>query len=568
MPLAPPALFSRLVSVAKPRAGQSRVAPQPLPRAVFRRPSVRWRRPLVRRPGPLVVSGLLALALGIYLPYAVRAGWYYDDWYSFEAMRHGGTSWVQQFNAYTHANSDGRPLEGSFPVTEYQLFGSHRVAYHLVSIGLLVLMAGLAYVILRRCRLAWPWAAAAAALLIVFPGSDSTRLWPTGSNGEYVVSLVLIGVLIVLTALRRDTRWPQLMLHAFAALLSVVAMLTYELAVPLVALNGLIYWGAYRNRRALWRGAADLGIAAGFVIYRLTLVRVDPFVIHRTVGGDLGRARTVLESAWSSWHQSFAPGWAGIAAIAVVLLAATVYSIRSADLRRRLLPWFTLLAASVVVAGASALLFVTADDNYVLVLHGTFNRLNLPGSIAYACAFVALLGLAYELVRRLVPRRGVAAFAVGVLAAASAWHQLGISADHKRSWEISWSEQKTALAGYRVAVRGLPSNARLIGMGAPLFEDGFVPVFAATWDLQGAIAYTTAVKPPKAMPLDPTLQCGTSGVVSSGAVLMPYRVPAEPLYFINAQRRAAIAVDSQTGCERVIARWGRPPFWGRSVSSS
>jgi hypothetical protein len=381
---------------------------------------------------------------------------------------------------------------------------------------------------------------------------------------------VLIGILIVLAALRRDTRWQRLMLHALAALLSVVALLTYEIVLPLVALNGLIYWAAYGSRRALWHGAVDLGIAAAFVIYRLTLAPVDPgsgFVVHRTLGGYISRAWTLLETAWSTWHQAFAPGWAGIAAIAIVLLAATVYSIRTVAFRRRLLPWFTLLAASVAVAAVSALAFLTSNDLYLLDLDGTFNRLNLPGSFAYACAFVALLGLVYEVVRRLVPRRGFALLAVGVLASASVGHQLVISAEHKRAWEVSWSEQKTALAGYRVAVRGLPSNARLVGMGAPLWEDGFVPVFSATWDLKGAIAYTTAVKPPAAIPLDPTLECGASGLVSGGALQVPYRVPGEPLYFISAQRRAAIAVDSQTGCNRVIARWGRPPFFGRTVPS-
>jgi len=289
-------------------------------------------------------------------------------------------------------------------------------------------------------------------------------------------------------------------------------------------------------------------------------------VVHRTLGASISRAWTLLKTAWSTWQQVFAPGWGGLAAIAIVLLAGAICSIRTPELRRRLLPWFTLLAASVVVAGISALSFVTANDLYLLDPDSLFNRLNLPGSFAYACAFVALLGLVFELVRRLVTRRRFALLAVGVLAGLSVWHQLGISSEHKRAWEASWSEQKTALAGYSVAVRGLPSDARLVGMGAPLYEDGFVPVFAASWDLQGAIAYTTAVNPPAAMPLDPTLQCGTSGLVSEGAVQMPYRVPGQPLYFIDAQRRAAIAVDSQTGCKRVIALWGRPPFWGRTVS--
>ena len=34
--------------------------------------------------------------------------------------------------------------------------------------------------------------------------------------------------MIVLTALRRETRWPQVMLHAVAALFFVVALLTYR----------------------------------------------------------------------------------------------------------------------------------------------------------------------------------------------------------------------------------------------------------------------------------------------------------------------------------------------------
>lgn len=517
-----------------------------------------------------MLLGLLGLALAIYLPFVARAGWYYDDWALFGAMHDGGASWVQRFNACVQAASDGRKLECVFPTTEYQLLGSHRFAYALVSIGLLVLMAGLLYFILRRCRLAWPWAAAAAALLIVFPGSDSSRLWPVGSNGEFAVSLVLIGTVMVLTALRRNTRWPQLILHSCAALLSVVALLTYEIVLPLVAMNGLIYWAAYRNRRALWRGAVDLGIAVAFVIYRLVFAAVAPasgFVVHRTLRDDLGRGWTLLKTAWSTWQQVFAPGWGGFAAVAIVLLAAIVYSIRIPALRRRLLPWFALLGGSIAVAAVSALSFETANDLYLLDLDGLFNRLNLPGSFAYVCAFVALLGLVYELVRRFVPRRVLALAAVGAVAAASVWHQLVISSAHKRAWEVSWSEQKTALAGYRLAVRGLPTDARLVGMGAPLYEDGFIPVFAASWDLQGAIEYTTAVKPPAAMPLDPTLQCGATGLVSAGAVQMPYRVPGQPLYFIDAQRRAAAVVDSQKTCQQVIARWGRPPFWGRTVPS-
>ena len=84
----PRTVSSRPVGVTKPLSDHPPVA---VPSAGFRRPSERWLRPLVRHPGHLVLLGLLALTLAIYLPFAVRAGWYYDDWAVFGSIRAGGT---------------------------------------------------------------------------------------------------------------------------------------------------------------------------------------------------------------------------------------------------------------------------------------------------------------------------------------------------------------------------------------------------------------------------------------------------------------------------------------------
>jgi hypothetical protein len=192
---------------------------------------------LQRYRGVLVTAGLLALALAIYLPYALKGGWYYDDWALYSAFQDTGSSWTAQFEACTEQITGGRKLTCAYHTSVYHFLTDSHTAYHLVAIGFLVAMATLLYAVLRRCRLGWIWSALAAALLIVFPASDSTRLWPTGAIGQFVIVLVLVGVLLALSALGRKAGWRQYALHAGAALLFVFAMTTYEIAVPLVALS-------------------------------------------------------------------------------------------------------------------------------------------------------------------------------------------------------------------------------------------------------------------------------------------------------------------------------------------
>jgi hypothetical protein len=517
----------------------------------------RWR-------GALVGAALLALALAIYLPYALKGGWYYDDWALYANFKDAGSSWSSRFDACTAAITGGRKLTCLYHSTIYQLLTDHRTAYHLVAIVFLAAIAILLYAILRRCHLRWTWSALAAALVIVFPANDATRLWPTGAIGQYVVVLELVGVLLALAALGRRPGWRRAALDGGAVLLFVVALASYEIAVPLVALNGIVYWFAYRNRAALVRGAADLGLAVLFVLYRLVLNPVDPsdgFTVHRTLHGDLSRAWTLVGDAWRTWHEVFVPGTLGLIGVLAVLAVSLLLALRDERTRRRMLPWAALLAAGLVVSFAATFVFFTANDLYVPQIGTVFNRVTLPATIPYVCVFVALLGLGYEVLRRLVPVPWVAPLAVGLVALASGWHQLNISSDHKRLYEASWSEQRRALAGYRVAVRGIPRTSRVIGFGAPLWEPDFIPVFSAFWDLRGALDYETPVDPALASPLTEALACGRRGLLLEGAPLTPYVESGSPLYFIDAEGARARRVRNRGQCVRTIRRWGRPPFF-------
>lgn len=517
----------------------------------------RWR-------GALVVLGLFVLALAIYLPYALKAGWYYDDWSLYAGFKDAGSSWSSQFDQCTSTISAGRQLTCLYHVTEYHLLTDHRTAYHLVAIGFLVAMAGLLYAILRRCRMPWQWAALVSALLVVFPASDATRLWPTGAIGQYVIVLELLGVLLTLSALARPPGWKRTTLHVLSGLIFVVAMASYEIVVPLVALNVVFYWAAYRNRAALLRGAVDLALAVIFVAYRLVVNPADPsqgFTVHRPLSGDLSRARALIGGAWRTWHETFLPGPVGVIAVIALIAIAVFLALRDPRMRRRLAPWGFLLAAGVLVAGASSFVFFTANDLYVPQLFTVFNRVTLPAAIPYICVFVALLGLGYEVLRRFGAPTLLAAAAVAVAVLASGWHQLRLSTEHKRSWEASWKLQETALVAYDEAARDLPEHTRVIGFGVPMWEPGFIPIFAASWDLRGALDYTTRLNPPFASPLTPTSFCGHRGMVIDGTLLAPYRAAKEePLYFLNGSSGEALRVENQPACRAAIGRWGRPIY--------
>jgi hypothetical protein len=519
---------------------------------------------LRRRRELLVPLGLLALSLALYLPYVLKAGWYYDDWKLGSTFKLAGSNWSSQFEACTHYVAGGREVSCLYVVPEWHLFGGHHHAFALFSVVLLFAMAWMVYLILCRCRLPWGWAALASALLVLFPADDSTRLWAAASYGEYVIALELAGVLLALRALRLQSGRLRWLVHGFSLLLMALAMTTYEIVLPLVALNGLVYWAARRNRPAIRRGLVDLGLAFAFLVYRLA---IDPpsasegIVEHRTIGGNITRGKNLIEAAWKTWHATFAPGTLATVAIVAFVLLAIALALIDVETRRRLRYWLAFLAVSLVVGLAGTLVFQTANDFYLPATGSTVNRVVLPGSIAYVCIFVALLGIAFELVRRYTSRTWAATAVVLFLVALSGWHQLRMSTAHKQHWEASWVEQEKALAGYDKAVRGLPDQSRIIGFGVANYEPEFVPIFAASWDLDGALEYTTDLRPSIVIPMPglTTMPCGADAVTPEGVEPLPYKVPGQPLYFINGDG-TAIHVDSQAKCLRGVEKFGIPPF--------
>jgi hypothetical protein len=274
----------------------------------------------------------------------------------------------------------------------------------------------------------------------------------------------------------------------------------------------------------------------------------------------------LLSAGWHTWQRVFAPGTFGVVCLLAAAGIAVVVAWRDQEARPRVLGWAVALGIAVVTLAATDLVFITANDLYVPQVDSTFNRLNLPGAAAACVAFVALIGMAYEALRRFVSPALPVVAAAGVLLAIGL-HQTSIEHDHQASWRESWRAQRQALAGYQRALRGAPSDAAVIGFDTPVWERGWVPVFSATWDLRGAIDYTTGVDPPAAVPWLPGTACSARGVDLNGSPFATYQDGAAPLYFVSPARSLAVRVRSKRECDSLAAKWGPTPFWGRTVSS-
>jgi hypothetical protein len=510
--------------------------------------------------------GLLSLTLALYLPYATKAGWFLDDWIVYAEQKSQGSLWAGM-NACMETIPGGRKLACLYQAGEWSAFGGHKWAYHVLPIVLLFAIVAIAYAVARRARLARPWCLAIGGAIILFPGADSTRLWPIATIGLYVILLQMASLMIAIRALDRPGGWRSWALHGLSATLALIAMATYEITVPLIAVQGVVYLAIFHSRRAVIRWLTDLGLVMAFVFYRLVVAPTnDPaFMTERTAGQLVTRAGVLAEGAWHSWRYLYAPRF-GLIILGCIVLAAAAVTLAVPNMRHRLIRWWVVLLAAAIAATACSLVFLTANDTYLLQYFSTNNRLNLPGTIPYVLAFVAVLGLLYELIRRWSPWTSAAPLAVLIVFAAAAKHQIAVSTEHQDAWLASWSIQKRTLPGFRKGLRNVPTTARVMGFDTPRWEQDWIPVFAQTWDFRGVIEYESPIRPDFASPFDEDVACGARGITQLGELVAPYGDGQHPIYFVSPARGVAVHITSKQQCETRLSRWGPVPYWAEPIS--
>ena len=523
----------------------------------------------------------VALAFAVFGVYVARAGLSFDDWtlaYDVDRLV-DSRGFIGAFRELLSGeiltgNMAGRPVEAAYYLILYSAFG-HSAGLHLAAaIVLAALVAFLFYVVLRRLHMARLHAAAIGSLALLFPASDSTILWATGSIAHVAIALYLAGTLCSLRGLRSHGR-SALGFHALGIALYAASILQYQIATPFIFLSVFVYrfaGASWRRAMVPWVGAVVVGLLA-LVYVKANLARSAGSLSENYIHArDLaGAARQLLASLGIQDGQQRMPTIATLGLLLMCGALALILPVGDA-VRAQLRRWLLIASAGFVAIGAAYTIFIPADFYYSPVTQGIGNRVNAAAALGFAVVLYSLAVLVALLVVRALNTDAVVATSSAIAVAGTigllALFVSEINTD-RRSFERAAALQREALA---VVKNDIPRPAQgttvyLFGVDGVIAPNVFTfvrpnDVTAALrllWNddtIEGVPAASTAVDWPANTKANSGISCGSLGVQPRGWIFTEY--PASRYgrtLFVDVTSRTGELVRSQERCRAALSRY-------------
>lgn len=466
---------------------------------------------------PAVGLGLLLFAgIAVFVDHVLHGGFYYDDWGVLSVVRfpsHGGA---------LHGLSllyGRRPGQVLWYAALDGTLGFHAHLQLALAAALMIVEALCLFALLCRLGFERLPAGAIAALVLLFPFSDSLWLWSILTTNTLTTALYLIGIVLALRAFDASG-WRAILLHASSLALYLIGIFTYgESFAVLGCLVGLLYvyrarsgWVSVRHAYVRW--AMDvIAIAASLAITRLVLPKdiVTPYPrlsLHHMwlQAGDLasGAARVIASAA-----EPF-----GTPASLVVFSVVAVLLIARARDRR----WLAIAGAGLTVAVAAWAVYVPADYIYSPTSPGTGNRVNGLAAIGIA---IFLYGAAM-----LIARRTWLALAIVIVLGGGYVYRI---AGDTRSWNRAAQDEARILTTIEARVPHPPDGASFFIVDWPLSAAPGVPVYGEPYYLSSALkgAFDDRTLSGAQVGGASRLDCGTRRVTASH---LPYAAPLVARY--------------------------------------
>jgi hypothetical protein len=513
-----------------------------------------------------VTAGLSLLGGAVYGPYLWRSGFISDDWGLSAAYRYGAHAVRGDLPGGRVGPMRGlgdlfdvfgeRLMAAPFFAFEHGLFGLHAKLHLATAVALAVAVSVEFYALLRTVGLERRHAMAPAALALVFPFSDATRLWATGAIATLGLALFLAGALLTLHALRRDGR-RALAWHAAGAVVYALSVLTYQLALGLLLFMPVLYACVRDRGTALRRFGADLVVVvptvliasqfrpAGRATHSVGPDRVLDYIVR--AGGVLGDAALPVTDVRST------PVLAAVDAfVLAILVAGAVVAFRSrrpTEERDAIRRWLSIagLAATAIPLGYLAIL--PATESYVPYAFGIGNRVNLAASLGYVTLVYATLMVGAIVLAGWRHAPLVASVAVIVLLGA----YVRLVHRHADVWQQAYDASQRVLTAVRGAEPAVPKGGvTLYTTRHPTFI-GEVPVFFEQWDLRSAAKVVGGDPSLRAFPLPGArgMSCGPQHVELPRWGLIT-RSRYDRAFVVDVARARTTAIGSRRRC-RIIA---------------
>jgi hypothetical protein len=466
--------------------------------------------------GTLALFGAL-----IFSSHVLHGGLYMDDWADAAGALHppGGPGFGNSLAFFNNLLSSCRPVLILFFPLKYFLLGTHTKYLLALAVVLAILVAALLYAVLRVLNLPWYHSWLIAALTLAYPWFDGTRFWESASPVSLALVFGLAGLWVALVGLSRRS----LRLHACAAFLYLLSMLTYEITLPVIAAGGVLYIFRAGWRVARLRWALDLAMVVIAGLWARThtprpVSSPSGAVSHLweivTHGGEL-LARTVLPLG-------IQPHTVPVLALLAAVFAAGLIGYRALPAMRPddsdrwgLRDWLLLGIGGLVVASLGWLMFIPADPYYTPSVFGFTNRVNGLSGLGLILVVYSALGIVGQFAARMRPRRSPIAIAttlaLGLVLSGAYIH---VIERHSRLWSEAYRQELVAIGKVQTTFPRLPHGTTVFTSNYPAYLTLGVPIFAASWDLDGAIKLRYADPSLRAYPLtaEQGLECRSDGI--------------------------------------------------------
>ncbi len=475
---------------------------------------------------------LTALAFAVFGWYAFHGGFIADDWVNADRFYfHPDPGF---WGAVDNYQTPSRPVAAFYVTLTYQVLGLHLDQHLLLSVVLAAFLSIAYFAFLRTLGLGLPWALAAAAILLVFPSSDSTKLWSTGSQINLFIGLYLVAMVIAIGGRRRfgpAPSVPAVITQVLASAIALVAVGGYEIVAPAVFLSFVLYRWVGGRGGTLWRWLLDV-----VPMLLLLVLYTRKFGESESGAGQLvDNAHLVLDGAVSVLAYSLYPSrmlttpWVLIALVAGVLLVTQLVrqlAPPSPD-RDAIARWSVpiLLALAAIAIGYA--MIVPVADRYPLYAPGVQNRTNCFAALGISALLVFMAAAVGAMLAGALPRLSAQARAqarMGITAAlilgVVGVYTVRVTQDADR-WTQSAEIQEEILTQTRELLPSPPADATIFTAPYPGNASPSVPAFGGGGnnDEVGAFKVTYDSEEMRAFPLLSGLGliCGSKEMSQSNA---------------------------------------------------
>lgn len=524
------------------------------------------RQSLTRRELMIAWVALGLLGVFAYAPHVRHGGFYLDDWANgARTLYSGGVSGA--LSAFAKLTLYRPVLVLYVPLT-YFVFGTH-MAYQLAwSAALAIWVSAMLYGILRTLGVPRSHSWVLAALTLVYPWYDSTRLWETADQATLSIGLAFTGLWLALEGLRRRS----LRLHLCAAGLYLISILTYEVTLPCIAAAGLLY-----TLRAGWR-AARVRWAIDLVVVLVGGFWVGTQTNHESFGvsADLKHLQEIVTTGGTIVGRTLIPVGMQRTTLALIVLlivaaagtAAYIYlGVRPPAQRAAgwsIRNWLLLGGAGLAIAALGWIIFTPANPYYSPSVYGVTNRVNALAGFGLVIAIYAAFGILVALIELVLPRK----FALFTYATVLCGLLLGVAyihvlERHIRIWNTAFAAEMAGIGEMRMQFPHLPPYSTVFTSDYPVYQTLGVPIFSTDWDVNGMIKLQYKDGTLSAYPLLPgeSLVCRSSGVVLEATGVPLTVAPYGEARLLNVQTGQHALPRDRRGCLAVVGSYTAGPLY-------